>query len=300
MVGMTSLDSEIHLPFQLLPSRRRRPVRGAPSRKRIEQADGDRFDTFRVEDLRRRVDVLGDERRAVPCRRPRCARAPAGAGSAAPAPGERARDDPTGSRECRAGSPANRGSPRSVSRPTLAPFFSRIVLVATVEPCTNSAQSRSRARERQVELLGGEAQHAEHALAGIGRHRGRLEDAHRALGVAQHHVGEGAADIDANAPGGDEGDRGRGHARVIKLSVRNSRARARQIAARAASLQKTSAMDPHGTIGRSPGAVGRLVAGLMSDRHRFTDTPSVSAIGDWLQSVGFRPIPRAVRPAGDR
>src|SRR5688572_18634427 len=35
--------------------------------------------------------------------------------------------------------------PAEVSRPTLAPFFSRMVLVATVEPCTNRAQSPSRA-----------------------------------------------------------------------------------------------------------------------------------------------------------
>ena len=62
--------------------------------------------------------------------------------------------------------------------------------------------------ERQVELLGGEPQHAQDALAGVGRHGRRLEDAHRARGVAQHHVGEGAADIDADAPGGDEGGQG--------------------------------------------------------------------------------------------
>jgi hypothetical protein len=34
--------------------------------------------------------------------------------------------------------------------------------------------------QRQVELLGRQPQHAQHAFAGIGRHRRRLEDAHRA------------------------------------------------------------------------------------------------------------------------
>jgi hypothetical protein len=73
--------------------------------------------------------------------------------------------------------------------------------------------------ERQVELLGGEAEHAQHAFAGIGRNRGRLVDAHGARVVAQNHVGEGAADIDADAPGSDEGREGLGHGRHIILVV---------------------------------------------------------------------------------
>ena len=41
----------------------------------------------------------------------------------------------------------------------------------------------------------------EHALAWVGRHRGGLEDVECAGAVAQDHVGEGAADIDADTPG---------------------------------------------------------------------------------------------------
>ena len=66
-------------------------------------------------------------------------------------------------------------------------------------------------RQRQVELLGGEPQHAQHAFAGIGRHRRCLEDADGAGRVAQHHVGEGAADIDADAPRWCEGRRNGDH-----------------------------------------------------------------------------------------
>jgi hypothetical protein len=62
--------------------------------------------------------------------------------------------------------------------------------------------------ERQVELPGGQPQHAQNALAGIGRHRRRLVDADGARGIAQHHVGEGSAHIDADAPGSDEGREG--------------------------------------------------------------------------------------------
>ena len=62
--------------------------------------------------------------------------------------------------------------------------------------------------QRDIELLGRKPQNAQHAFAGIGRNRGRLEDAHGAGRVAQHHVGEGAAHVDADAPGGDEAHSG--------------------------------------------------------------------------------------------
>ena len=74
-------------------------------------------------------------------------------------------------------------------------------------------------RKRQVELLGGEPQHAQHALAGVGRNRRRLEDTDGAGVVAQNHVGECPADIDANAPGRNKRGGGIGHCADPTLAV---------------------------------------------------------------------------------
>ena len=79
-------------------------------------------------------------------------------------------------------------------------------LTTAVNPLVRKAGSVPGARE--VELLRGQPQDAQNAFAGIGRHRRRLVDAHGGGRIAQHHVGEGAADIDADAPGSDEGREG--------------------------------------------------------------------------------------------
>src|SRR5262249_53655405 len=73
-------------------------------------------------------------------------------------------------------------------------------------------------REWQVELLRRESQHTQHAFAGIGGHRRSLEDVDRAGRIAQHHVGEGAADIDADAPGCGEERRSVVHVCARELS----------------------------------------------------------------------------------
>ena len=216
MVGMTSLDSEIHWPAQLLASCAPAARSCAPSRKLLNRQTATDSTPSAANTLGGRVDVLGDQRRQL-----------AAVGADAPA-----------HRQAQVARHQHRGKRRAMVPLVLADAaadFERIAKALgrqhadlgallledgvggdgrAVHEQRAVAQQRG---ERQVELLGGQPQHAQNAFAGIGRHRRRLEDAHGAGRVAQHHVGEGAADIDADAPGSDEGRDGFGHESGITL-----------------------------------------------------------------------------------
>ncbi len=56
--------------------------------------------------------------------------------------------------------------------------------------------------DRQVFAVGGALQSVQHALAGVRGNRGNLEDPDAAIRSDQDEIGEGAADIDPDAPGG--------------------------------------------------------------------------------------------------
>ena len=182
----------------------------------VEQADGDRFDAFVGEHPGGRVDVLGGQRRQLLA---------VGA-------------DPPAHRQAQIARRQDRGKRRAVIPLVVADAAADFERIAeafgrqhadpgallledrvggdrrAVHEQRAVAQQRG---ERQVELLRGQPQHAQDALAGIGRHRRRLVDAHGARRIAQHHVGEGATDIDADAPGSDEGRDGFGHESGITL-----------------------------------------------------------------------------------
>ena len=178
--------------------------------KAVEQADGDRFDAFVGEHPGGGVDVLGGQRGQLLA---------VGA-------------DPPAHRQAQVARRQDRGKRRAVIPLVVADAaadFQRIAKAFGRQHADLGAlllqdrvggdgravhEQRAVAQqggERQVELLRGQPQHAQNALAGIGRHRRRLVDAHGAGRIAQHHVGEGAADIDADAPGSDEGREGLGH-----------------------------------------------------------------------------------------
>ena len=78
--------------------------------------------------------------------------------------------------------------------------------MATVEPCTNSAQSRSSAVSGRSSCWAASRSTPRTPSLGSAGTDGALKMRTAPAGVAQHHVGEGAADIDADAPGsGREG-----------------------------------------------------------------------------------------------
>ena len=78
-----------------------------------------------------------------------------------------------------------------------------------------AVQEQRAVREQTLDLrsepTGGEFQYVEHPAAGILRHRRGLEDVEPATGVHQHHVGEGSADVDRDAPRGRRKRSGSGH-----------------------------------------------------------------------------------------
>ena len=170
----------------------------------VEQAHRDQLDALRREQLGRCGDILRDERRQL---------APVRAEAAAHRQAQVARHQHLGER--RAMVPlvlAHAAADLERIAEALGGQHAHLRALLLEDGVGGDGRAVHEQRavaqqrgQRQVELLGGQPQHAQHAFAGIGRHRRRLEDAHRAGRIAQHHVGEGAADIDADAPGSGEG-----------------------------------------------------------------------------------------------
>ena len=62
--------------------------------------------------------------------------------------------------------------------------------------------ARQQAPDIHPERTRGVLQHVQHPAARVRRHRRRLEYVEPSGRVHEHHVGEGASDVDGDAPGG--------------------------------------------------------------------------------------------------
>ena len=94
--------------------------------------------------------------------------------------------------------------PARSGTPTFAPLPSSSVLVAMVEPCTNSVVAAAAVRARRAtEPERPRSSASNTPCAGSDGTRGNLETRRRRR-VREDEVGERAADIDADAPGGSD------------------------------------------------------------------------------------------------
>ena len=83
--------------------------------------------------------------------------------------------------------------------PARAPFIWIIVLSPVVVPCTIVTVLARRSASDSPSPVREEVEPREHAVGLVGRRRRRLLEADRPVAVREHEVGEGAADVDADA-----------------------------------------------------------------------------------------------------